>query len=310
MPEILFNENFKSVLEHELNNTQGDLQMISAYCKRNALEFVDAKLKALPNLKRLMVRFQPEDILSGATDFEIYEYCKAHGWELYIQLDIHAKTYIFDKKRWIVGSANLTSRGIGLNGNGNIEMSMISDVSDIEYEKINELFSSATIMTDELANLMKAQLSSASTNKKEQKNIGWDTNITQLLNANVKTLFVHDFPQAGSPYPIQSEDALLLGVDSKSTKEQIKHAFTSTRCFKWLINDLQTAPEKQQYFGALTASLHNALVNDPKPYRKEVKELLSNLLNWIQELNIEDIVVDRPNYSQRVNLNYNNKKAD
>ena len=48
--------------------------------------------------------------------------------------------------------------------------------------------------------------------------------------------------------------------------------------------------------------LHNALVEDPKPYRREVKELLSNLLSWVEELEMEEIVIDRPNYSQRIRI--------
>ena len=56
------------------------------------------------------------------------------------------------------------------------------------------------------------------------------------------------------------------------------------------------------YFGALTEKLHNALVEDPKPYRREVKELLSNLLSWVEELEMEEIVIDRPNYSQRIRI--------
>lgn len=54
------------------------------------------------------------------------------------------------------------------------------------------------------------------------------------------------------------------------------------------------------YFGEITANLHNALLNDPRPYRKDVKQLLANLLNWIAALDINEIVVDRPAHSQRV----------
>ena len=56
------------------------------------------------------------------------------------------------------------------------------------------------------------------------------------------------------------------------------------------------------YFGELSASLHNTVVSDPKPYRKDIKKMLANLLNLIEELEMEEIVIDRPNYSQRVSL--------
>lgn len=58
----------------------------------------------------------------------------------------------------------------------------------------------------------------------------------------------------------------------------------------------------EMYFGSLTQELHNALVTDPKPYRKDVKQQLANLLSIIERLNMEEIVIDTPNNSQRVRL--------
>jgi hypothetical protein len=71
----------------------------------------------------------------------------------------------------------------------------------------------------------------------------------------------------------------------------------------WLYNYVSSCPDKTSYFGGVTAALHNTLVNDPKPYRKEVKDLLANTLGWIQALNIEDVTIDIPNYSQRIRVN-------
>lgn len=56
------------------------------------------------------------------------------------------------------------------------------------------------------------------------------------------------------------------------------------------------------YFGELSASLHNTVVSDPKPYRKDIKIMLGNLLRLIEELEMEEIVIDRPNYSQRIRM--------
>jgi len=48
--------------------------------------------------------------------------------------------------------------------------------------------------------------------------------------------------------------------------------------------------------------LHDVLVSDPKPYRKDVKQMLSNLLDLVENLDMDDIVIDKPNFSQRVRL--------
>ena len=60
------------------------------------------------------------------------------------------------------------------------------------------------------------------------------------------------------------------------------------------------------YFGQLSDELHNALVSEPKPYRRDVKVLLSNLLEWCQKLNLEEVEIDRPNHSQRIRLKKGN----
>ena len=74
----------------------------------------------------------------------------------------------------------------------------------------------------------------------------------------------------------------------------------SAKCYLWLLNLVKNQSPQEMYFGAATAALHNALLNEPKPYRKEVKQLLSNLLTWIDELEVSELLVDRPNHSQRV----------
>lgn len=300
MQAILNSYNLKNVLEGELNKVQGTLQIISAYCKQSALEFVDAKLPMLPIIKRLIVRFRADDILSGATDFSIYRYCKEHGWELYVLFDLHAKTYVFDKKRWIVGSANLTSSGIGLGSNGNKEMAIVVDVADDEYHKISEMFSSATQMTDQLAELMESQLLDRSSLKGGV--IEWNNEIKSLLSSNITTLFTHDFPSTFSPFSIADSDFVLLGIECGASIERIKQAFLHCRCFQWLLTVLQSKPQQQEYFGGLSVDLHKAMLNDPKPYRQEIKKLLANLLNWIIELKIDSVIIEQPRYSQLVKL--------
>ena len=74
----------------------------------------------------------------------------------------------------------------------------------------------------------------------------------------------------------------------------------------WLVNKLKELPNSEIYFGALSAELHKVIINDPKPFRKEIKNLQSNLLNWITELKMDDVIIDRPNHSQRIRFTGNN----
>ena len=301
MYEIIYHDRIKTILEQEFIKVRDNLQIISAYCTRSALEYVDSIIFSTPINKRLMVRFRLDDILSGATDFSIYEYCKQHGWSLFIQFDLHAKTFIFDKRRWVIGSANLTSKGIGLTDDCNLEMAVLADVDEVELQKITAMFDRSTQMTDELYELMKEQIENAKSNNKS--GIEWNKEILDLVNDDITTLFTQDFPKSKSPNNMLSDDYLLLRIpDGTTDKSAIKAAFVSTTGYKWLIQTLISSENNQLYFGAITAQLHNSLVNDPRPYRKEVKDLLGNLLTWITDLDLERVKIERPNYSQCVTL--------
>ena len=86
--------------------------------------------------------------------------------------------------------------------------------------------------------------------------------------------------------------------DKKTTYEQV----LSER--KSILEQINILKENDgcMYFGSISEKLHNSLVSDPKPYRKDVKQLLVNMLNLIERLNMEEVVIDRPNFSQRVRL--------
>src|SRR5688572_16065608 len=45
---------------------------------------------------KVVCRWRTEDLLSGASDVEIFTYLKAAGCHLYLNPDIHMKLYVFD----------------------------------------------------------------------------------------------------------------------------------------------------------------------------------------------------------------------
>ncbi len=140
----------KHKIAEEVANAVNNLQIVSAFCKVPAVQFIDENIANMLSSKKLMVRFLLSDVLSGSSDFELYEYCKNHGWQMYIRFDLHAKTYIFDRQRCILGSANLTNKGLGLSLHGNYELSCFASVDDADLKKIDTLFSDAILMTDEI----------------------------------------------------------------------------------------------------------------------------------------------------------------
>jgi hypothetical protein len=301
---IIFSKEILAQLEIELGKTKDDVQVISAFCKEPALAFVQDRLADTVSHKRLLVRFTLADILAGATDAGLYQFCQKHGWDMYVQFNLHAKTYIFDRKRCLIGSANTTGKGIGLSANANIEISAISDIEQGDLVKIDALFSTATKLDADLYAKMCRDIENAVVVPKEQAPVWGADILVQVKDEAVSSLFSYEFPAAPFADNISNNSFDFLNIDQEpATIDEVKTAFTVSRAYKWLLQTLQNADGHELYFGALTVELHNALVSDPMPYRKEVKDLLANLLAWVGVLATDTIAIDiHGRYSQRIRL--------
>lgn len=298
---LLSTSEAKQKIAEQAAKATDNLQIVSAFCKIPAVRFIDDNIQNKDVSKKLLVRFLLSDILNGVTDFEIYEYCKQNGWQLYVRFDLHAKTYIFDRKRCILGSANMTNNGLGLSFHGNYELSGFVDIDQSDLNKIDALFGNAIRMDDNLYAKMKENLKLAPKSTTSSSKSKWETSIEQLFNPKVDTLFTYDFPATKAPDFDDLESMSFLSCPQIPTSiYDVREAFRWSKAFLWLNNHLSLCPDQTSYFGEITASLHNSLINDPKPYRKEVKDLLANTLAWIEYLRMDEIRIDVPNHSQRI----------
>lgn len=294
---VLFSDEIFAQIVFEIKKAKTEICIISAFCKESILETFEKNISSSIKNKRLMVRFRQADLVSGATDFSIYPYCKSHGWSFYIDLDMHAKTYIFDRKRCILGSANATNKGLGLSEHFNMELSKIFDLEETDYPKIDALFDKALLCTDELYEKMKKDFDSISRRKGES--IGWSDDVMDFFDDRITSLFAYELPQSNK---IENDFSFLDIQEENITKDKLEKIFKKSKAFRWLKNILKTQENKEIYFGQLTALLHNNLVEDPKPYRKDVKILLQNLLAWTDAFAKDVIEIDQPNHSQRLRL--------
>ena len=253
--------------------------------------------------KRLLVRFRMDDVLKGSTDFSVAEYGLNNGWKVFIRFDLHAKTYIVDNKRGLVGSANATNSGLSIGKSGNMEMATLVDVEPQDVEKINKLFDDAILVDDTLLNKLRKQIEEVKCSESGE-NYCWDTSITSLFNPHIDTLFSYELPEDFTM--IEGEYFSFMDEEFSGDIEKLKEAFRWSNAYLWLLTVLKEN-DGCLFFGALTEKLHNAMVSDPKPYRRDVKNMLANLLLLIEKLDMEEIVIDRPNYSQRVRISDNMK---
>ena len=298
MPILINNQIRERVLE-ELELCEDSLQLVSAFCKESVVKFLDDNCKIDVPQKRLLVRFQKGDLISNTSDLSLYDYCIEHNWDLYINFSLHAKIFIFDSLRYVIGSSNLTGKGF-LFDEGNYEAATFDYLDDDDCQRINNLFASSTLMTPELYEKMKQEMNSVESNKKVE-GTGWSDEIKELVKDELSVLFAEDFPTTEDVRSLNHQPISFLNLQANQSLDDIKRAFINSKCFSWLKKVLKEN-NSEMYFGAITASLHDALINEPKPYRRDVKILLQNLLSWINCLDIDEVKIDRPGYSQRVRL--------
>lgn len=294
---ILISQKILASIREELSQSRESFLLISAYCKLPLVQYFDSCISSEIE-KKLVVRFREDDLLSGASDLDIYPYCRDHGWKLYFRLDLHAKTYVFDRLRCIIGSANATSSGLSIGGIGNYEMATVCPLADSDVKILDRLLLGSVEMNDVLYDTMCQIISKAPGNT--VSGTGWPAEITKLFSPDYSILFAEDFPPCVHFSNATFEDLLFLGEPVNCAADEIKQAFRYSKCFLWLLSLIETQENKELYFGTITQHLHSVLLNEPQPYRKDVKQLLSNLLTWIEELGMEKLQVDRPHHSQRV----------
>lgn len=294
---ILFSNEIYAAICNELSSAEESVQILSAYGKTNAIAAIIDKVKPSVEKKRIMLRFRLDDLVKGSTDFEVIDFCRNLGWTVYVRFDLHAKTYVVDNKRGIIGSANATNSGLALTRTPNYEMAALVDIEEKDIDKINNLFNDALLVDDDLW----IELNSEYTRTKQQEttttSFQWSKSVTDKFKPHIRTLFSYEFPEKEIYSP--GEYIQFLDLAYSGEKEQLRNSLRFSTAYLWLMDQL-VEKNGELYFGELSAKLHSSLVTDPKPYRKDVKVLLSNLLQIITALDMPEVGVDCPNHSQRI----------
>lgn len=295
---ILFSNEILESVKDELINASESVQIITAYCKESSLLYLNQYINSSVSEKKLLVRFRMDDVIKGSTDFSILDYAISEGWKAYIRFDLHAKTYIIDKKRGLVGSANATNSGLSIGKLGNMEMATLIDIEPKDLTKIDGLFADAIEVTPIILEKLRKQIITIDEKGGEQPYV-WSDEIMDMFIPNVETLFSYEFPDNNQL--INGEYYQFLDSRYEGDISSFKEEFRYSNSFQWLLGVLRKN-KKPMRFGEISARLHNDLISDPKPYRKDVKVLLSNLLGLIEQLDMEEICITRPNYTQVISL--------
>jgi hypothetical protein len=270
----------------------------SAFLKKDALHELTKTISLSPKSMTVVARWQKGDLLSGASDLEAYEFCRERGWAFGVDLSFHGKLYMFDRSQIFLGSANLTNSGLSLFTQGNKEFGTMLDAASTDLDKLDRFLQEDVawiddhvyaLICDEMIKTDPAEVSVGS----------WPASIRALLANEVRYLWVTDLlfcaPQTLLDSSLSNEEVLhdlsiLSLAGQQPTLVSLKAAFRRTRVFSWICSVLRCHDSLN--FGGMSANLHNALLDDPRPYRRQVKEFVAVLFAWF-ELMDDDFLIER-----------------
>ncbi|MFY8349120.1 hypothetical protein AAEU29_01005 [Pseudoalteromonas sp. SSM20] len=267
------------------------VNLISAFVTLPAVDWVLTHLQPQTTIC-VVGRLTPKDFIDGASDINAIRSCLQNGIKVKALANLHAKIYQFDDVIFH-GSANLTGKGLALVENHNVESSSKLENCVQSNAFIQKIVNSAIELN--LATLDKMQSFINEKTSSTEKPLEWPVEIL----APTSELFVSDFP-LGSPSEFVHEYLLnnsltFAQIESQEDFELQQALFKNSKVYQWLKQQIiNNRSERDLGFGAVSKLIHDALADDPAPYRQEIKTLQANLYSYLKKYASDEIEIYMP----------------
>jgi len=286
-------------------------QIISPFIQNKAFE------KLIVNFSQLefvITRWNSDDIVNHVSDLEVFVTCKENNLPLFLNSDLHAKIFCFSSGEAFIGSSNLTQRGLGLSKQKNIEAGVFATISIEQEIAIRGIRDSSQTVTEEYYLYAKHWLQNAKRQKVKLQPL-------LPLENEKKEFLLSLLPYSKTPaefiemynnrnFNTQNDkanfvnDCISFKVGIDSDKSNIKSI---------LANNFRLNPFIQKFteylknnnslrFGKVSSLIHNWCEDVPTPSRREVKEVVNTLYNWL-DFFYDEITWDIPRHSQVIYWN-------
>ena len=295
MSSLISNTELTTQLEELLPNCK-NLTIISAFMTQPATRWLGQLISNNKPKVQLIGRFTPIDFAKGASDLNALRDCINNGYQVKALANLHAKIYQIDHDTIFNGSANLTGKGLALVNNGNLES--CSRVNACERSKafINKIVESTTDLSLNTLDKMQAYLEQFDGEDETDLPAVWPEEILPQTTE----LFVSDFPlyKPGvtlNEYQLNPSLPFAQIENAKNNLALASNLFKQTKAYRWLKKQIiENQSERDLGFGQISQLLHDALADDPAPYRQEIKDLQANLYSYLKLYASDEIEIYMP----------------
>jgi len=261
-----------------------EIHLVSAFLKSDVVSLLEKEIPAGVPV-RMLSRWRMSDLASGASDIEVFTSVRRRRWRFFIDFDLHAKALLIDEKRLFLGSSNFTASGLGIFGSGNAELNVALSPSRSEVDRVKGYFDDAYELNFPMYAKMRDDLAQLECCASPQ-DLSWSSEITECFKPIDNKIWIAECLTVGPSD--RNSPAIASGeIDSHVWGGAIAsaQAFRRSRIYKWLDRQLATREEDLR-FGELAMMLHSSLIDDPRLYRKDVKDMLRVLIEWVQYFKI------------------------
>ena len=311
---LLGTETFRNLLGEAIKNSKKSIVVLSAYITTTGIKWLEEQINNKEINCTVVSRWNKKDLAQGSSDIACYDLAKKNNWKFKVLEDLHAKVMLIDNEVLFLGSPNLTGAGMSLIPVSNKEIGIKVKPIDKDLHIINQLVEDATEINDQIIEELKKWLKTVPKIKKP-KIPDFPESVKESFKEKFNKLWVHNFPWSDIKELLNdpgknNEDIIhdleLFGIISKDKAEiekKIKENFLNSKIFNWLISKIKNSENQEIYFGSLSSIIHNNLLDDPKPYRQDVKKLQVNLYGYIKHFKPTNLQIDIPKEkSERIRL--------
>ena len=293
------------------------ITLFSAYIRTEQLR----KINQTQNINQIVVRWQVGDICFGASDLELYGYCRDNNIKLFRNTKIHLKAFWNNKRSVLFGSANVTKNGIG--EGGNLELNGThDDISHSDIMYFNEIIASSTYITEELYNEIKGKVAEHKDkvvripdlpNKKAEADffllsqLPMSLNVSDLYNTSVNSDSLSD-----EDLNCLIHDIVLYEVSTNLSEDdfysELKNSFNSHPFIIELKEVIKSDTRQSLSYGGVVRWIQDKTTTVPTPRSWELKEeqIINILYEWICFCDVE-FIWNRPKWTQIIKYDVNNE---
>ena len=284
---------FGKIYDYLLKDNDKQIFLYVPYIKTKILEKL---LVGIQNQITIITTWHINDLISGSSELELYQFCKENNITLYIHNKIHLKVYSVNLESAIVASGNISHNGL-MEG-GNYEAGVLVDKLEISDRMYLEKIKREAIFVDE--DVYQIYLDEYEKAKKQASE--------QIDFEDPKIIPQKDYFLKSALPMTENISELIQGYDKINSNEEPSNNQETTNCiYHDLANyGIETGLSEKEFRDKLKKEFFS------HPFTKKIEEFIDNnertqfgfIKRWVRD-HCTDVPLPRPfEFTKNVQILY------